>query len=63
MYALDDLVEAIAEIIYDNISAEQENGEEWVSWEELIPSAQEVFSRTAEEIIEVIQDQLEILEE
>ena len=62
MYALDNLVEAIAEIVYDNISAEQEADNDWKSWEELIPDEQEVYTRTAEEIIEIIQDQLEILE-
>lgn len=51
------LSEAIAEIIYDN-EMEKEGYEEWVKWEMLDPSVQEDFLKVAEEIIELLEDEV-----
>lgn len=63
MFALDDLVETLAEIIYDNMSAEKVSDNGWKAWDDLDDEEQEVYLRTAEEIIDVIQDQAELFEE
>lgn len=49
------LTESIAEIIYDR-DMHNQGYTEWVKWEMLDPEVQEDFLKTAEEIIELIEE-------
>ena len=54
---LEHLSEAIAEVIYDR-DMDNQGYKEWVLWEMLDPSVKEDFLRVAEDIIELIDDEL-----
>jgi hypothetical protein len=51
------LVESIAEVIYDRDMSNQ-GYLEWVLWEMLDPAVQEDFLKVAEEIVELIEDEI-----
>ena len=57
---IEHLTEAIAEIIYDRDMDNQGYGE-WVIWEMLQPSVQEDFLKVAEEIVELIEEEIDKL--
>jgi len=54
---LEHLTEAVAEVIYDYDMANQ-GYNEWVLWEMLDPSVQEDFLKVAEDVVELIEDEL-----
>lgn len=54
---LEHLIEAVAEVIYDCDMSNQ-GYEQWVLWEMLDPSVQEDFLKVAEDVIELIEDEL-----
>lgn len=54
---LEHLTEVIAEVVYDH-DMNNQGYKEWVLWEVLDPSVKEDFLKAAEDIIELIEDEL-----
>lgn len=59
---LDDLVETIAEIVYDS-EMEREGYTAWVAWEVLEGEVQEDFLKVAEDIIGIIRENTHLFED
>ena len=57
---IEHLTEAIAEIVYDN-DMDSQGYEEWVIWDFLDPGTKEDFLKVAEEIVELIEEEIDRL--
>ena len=51
------ITDLVAEVIYDN-DMHKDGYEEWVKWEVLDPEVQEDYLKIADEIIELIEDEI-----